>query len=221
MNWKIIPAVFFLAACSFGPGNFQSRQSTDLEHRRIKRIAVVPPSVALSSEKPKLPYGAVGPAAETAGSERQAPQILARLLYSSMAALSGWQMVSDLEVRDASHEVQPDNEALRAKQVGQIVFADAVITGRVLRFRERVGGELGAKSPASVSFVVDLWDVKRGDLIWSARFEETQKALSENLFAIGDVTQRGVKWLNAEELTHEGVKKAVKQLHQALYRTPA
>ncbi|HEX9444423.1 MAG TPA: hypothetical protein VGA73_09900, partial [Candidatus Binatia bacterium] len=73
-------------------------------------------------------------------------------------------------------------------------------------------------SPASVAFVLEAWDVKRGDVIWTARFDETQKSLSENLLNIGQVASRGVRWVTAEELAQEGVKKAVAQLHQALYR---
>ena len=100
------------------------------------------------------------------------------------------------------------------------VYADAVIVGRVSRFRERVGDEWGAKSPAAVSFVLDLIDVQRGDVIWSARFDETQKSLSENIFAIGEFSQRGGRWLSAEQLMQEGVKKAIGQLHQTLVRAP-
>ncbi|MBI2988715.1 MAG: hypothetical protein HYY45_18280 [Deltaproteobacteria bacterium] len=110
------------------------------------------------------------------------------------------------------------SESGRARRVGEMVFADAVLTGRLLRYRERVGEEWGIKSPASVAFVLELWDVRRGDLIWSGRFDETQKPLSQNLFAIGEFTQRGGRWLTAEELALEGVRKAVNQLHQALYR---
>jgi hypothetical protein len=90
--------------------------------------------------------------------------------------------------------------------------------GRVQRYRERVGDEWGAKSPASVSFVLELIDVRRGDVIWSARFDETQKSLSENLFAFGDISQRGVRWLSADQLVQEGVKKAIGQLHDILAR---
>jgi hypothetical protein len=95
-----------------------------------------------------------------------------------------------------------------------------VITGSMQRFRERVGDEWGAKSPASVAFVLELVDVRRGDVIWSARFDETQQSLSENIFALGDISQRGVRWLSAEQLTQEGVKKAVGQLHQIIARGP-
>ena len=79
----------------------------------------------------------------------------------------------------------------------------------------------GAKSPASVAFVVDLVDVRRGDVVWSARFDETQKSLSENIFAIGEVSQRGIGWLSADQLMLEGVKKAVNELYQILVRNPA
>jgi TolB-like protein len=71
-----------------------------------------------------------------------------------------------------------------------------------------------------VSFVLNLIDIRRGDTVWSARFDETQKPLSENIFALGQIGQRGIRWLSAEQLTDEGVKKAVAQLHQILAPSP-
>ena len=137
-----------------------------------------------------------------------------------MASMPNWQIVSESEVREIAESVRASSEAARLKQIGERVYADAVITGRILRFRERIGNELGVKSPASVAFVLDLVDVRRGDILWSARFDETQKPLSENIFAIGDISQRGVRWLTAEQLVHEGLKKAVAQLHDILVRNP-
>jgi len=58
-------------------------------------------------------------------------------------------------------------------------------------------------------------------VIWSAQFEETQKSLSENIFAFGDIGSRGVRWLSADQLAQEGVKKAIGQLHQIIARGPA
>jgi hypothetical protein len=72
-----------------------------------------------------------------------------------------------------------------------------------------------------VSFVLNLVDIRRGDTVWSARFDETQKPLSENIFALGQIGERGIRWLSAEQLTDEGVKKAVAQLHQILAPSPA
>ncbi|MGH7797706.1 MAG: hypothetical protein ACREQ2_22835 [Candidatus Binatia bacterium] len=209
--------LFWVTACSFGPGNLQSRHSADLEARRIRRIAVVPPSVLGSQSQSKIPLGTTSGPKQT---ERDAPEILARTIYSVTAAMPNWQIVSDSEVREVAQTLPPASETIRLRQIGQMVYADAVITGRMQRFRERVGDEWGAKSPASVAFVLELVDMRRGDVIWSARFDETQKSLSENIFAIGDIRQRGVRWLSAEQLTQEGVKKAIGQLHQIIARGP-
>jgi hypothetical protein len=206
-----------LAACSFGPGNLQSRHSTDLEARRIRRIAAVPPSVLSDEPRAKAPQST---AFDTRISERDTGETLARFTYSALAALPSWQIVADSEVREVAQAVPPGVEATRMRQIGEMVYADAVMIGRIYRYRERVGDEWGAKSPASVAFVLDLIDVRRGDVIWSARFDETQKSLSENIFAIGEIGQRGVRWLSADQLAQDGVKKAVGQLHQIIAKAP-
>jgi hypothetical protein len=108
---------------------------------------------------------------------------------------------------------------MRLRRLGEMVYADAVIAGRIQRYRERIGDEWGAKSPASVAFVLELVDARRGDVIWTARFDETQKSLSENIFAIADIGQRGIRWLTADQLAEEGVKKAIGQLHEIIART--
>lgn len=201
---KTWPLIFLLISCSLAPGNLESRHATDLGERQIKRIAVL------------LPYTT---GLEGSTKEGKADAVLGRQLYSAMAVLPHWQIISDREVRDLSASLPRGDEAARGRKLGELVYADAVVIGRVIRYRERVGEEWGAKSPASVSFVLNMWDVKRGDLIWSARFNETQKSLSENLLNIGEISQRGVKWLTAEELASHGVKKAVNHLHQTLYRS--
>jgi hypothetical protein len=205
---KIIAlALTVLAGCSFGSGNLQSKHSNDLESRRIRRIAVIPPD---TSAAPAQPSGNDNP-----------PEMLAKQLYSAMASLPNWQIVSESEVKQVEQMKPATSETARLRQIGEMVFADAVMVGRVLRFRERIGDDWGVKSPASVAFVLDLIDVRRGDVIWSSRFDETQQALSENVFGLGNIGQRGVRWLRAEQLAMDGVKKAVGQLHQILVRSGA
>jgi len=204
-------ALIIVAGCSFGSGNLESKHSSDLESRRIRRIAVLPPE----------PTGAM--ASKTASTQpplqqSDAPEMLAKQIYSAMASLPNWQIVADSEVQQVEQIKPAVTGPARVRQIGEMVFADAVMVGRLERFRERVGDDWGVKSPASVAFVLDLVDVRRGDVIWSARFDETQKALTENIFALGDISQRGVRWLSAEQLTVTGVKKAVGQLHQILAR---
>jgi TolB-like protein len=211
-------AIFLLvASCSFGPGNLQSRRSSDLETRRIRRVAVVPPSMLGGQTGSKIPLGS---SSSPASAERDAHEMLARTIYSVMVAMPHWQIISDSEVREVAQTLPQASELVRLREIGQMVYADAVITGKMERFRERVGDEWGAKSPASVAFALELVDIRRGDVIWSARFDETQKSLSENIFALGDIRQRGVRWLSAEQLTQEGVRKAIGQLHEILARGP-
>ena len=204
---KIIAlAVTVLGGCSFGSGNLQSKHSNDLESRRIRRIAVIPPET----------FSAAG---QAQAQQNNPPEMLAKQLYSAMASLPSWQIVAETEVKQVEQTKPATMDAARLRQIGEMVFADAVMVGRVQRFRERIGDDWGVKSPASVAFVLDLIDVRRGDVIWSARFDETQKALSENIFGLGDISQRGVRWLTAEQLATDGVKKAVGQLHQLLTRS--
>ena len=204
---KIIAlALTVLGGCSFGSGNLQSKHSNDLESRKIRRIAVLPPQTSTA-------------AGQAQSQQSNPPEMLAKQIYSAMASLPNWQIVAESEVKQVE-EIKPSTtDVARLRQIGEMVFADAVMVGRVQRFRERVGDDWGVKSPASVAFVLDLVDVRRGDVIWSARFDETQKALSENIFALGDIGQRGVRWLSAEQLAMDGVKKAVGQLHQILARS--
>lgn len=213
--------VLLIPGCSFGPANLQSRFASDLDARKIKRIAVLPPAQRSSAQKGNRPLGSTStPEVKTAASD--APElVLAQSLYSTMVSMPNWQIVSESEVREVSQDLAPNNDVARFKRVGEMVYADAVLTSRILRYRERIGDEWGAKSPASVAFVVELVDVRRGDVVWSARFDETQKPLSENIFAIGDISQRGVKWLTAEQLTREGARKAVAELYQTLIRNSA
>jgi TolB-like protein len=217
---KTIPLVLlFVAACSFGPGNIQTKHSTDLEARRIRRVAVVPLGTMSTEQKPKIPFGSTS-GTDPKAPEQEAPDLLAKQIYLAMSSMPGWQIVGDSEVRDVADTLGSMGETARLRRIGEMVYADAVITGRVQRYRERVGNELGAKSPASVAFVLELVDVRRGDVVWSARFDETQKPLSENIFALGDIGQRGIKWLTADQLMQDGVRKAVAELHQILVRNP-
>jgi hypothetical protein len=215
---KVLLAIFLsVCACStFVPATVQSKRSTDLEARRIKRIAVLLPGGMAPEQRVQAIPTTSSPEKEAGLSE-----LLARLVYSTMAAMPNWQIVSESEVREVAQTIPAGTDMARLRAIGEMVYADAVIVGRVERYRERVGNEWGAQSPASVAFVLNLIDIRRGDTVWSARFDETQKPLSDNIFALGQVGERGIRWLTAEQLTGEGVRKAVAQLHQALVPGPA
>lgn len=212
---RLLPLLLFVVSCSLGPKNLQSSHSGDLGARGIKRIAVYPLDTFLGEETTRVPYA--GSAAGGLGS-RSAPVVVTRHLYNTMIGLPQWQIVSDREVREVETRVPRGSPESRARYLGQLVYADAVISGRIRRFREREGEAMGAKSPASVAFVLELYDVKRGDSVWKGSFDETQQPLTENLLGLGVFSARGFRWLTAEELSQEGIKKAIGELHQTLFR---
>ena len=123
----------FLTACSFGSGNLESRHSTDLESRRIRRIAVVPPTALSGGAQSKV---LLGTTPEPRAPERDAGELLARIAYSVTSAMPNWQIVSDREVREVAETLSPAAEPARLRQIGQSVYADAVLTGRIQRYRE-------------------------------------------------------------------------------------
>jgi hypothetical protein len=213
-----VPALLIvplMVACGLTPGNIQSQKSTDLEARHIKRIAVLAPMALTAAAPAKNPLLGVSSEKRT---EQDPGEILMRLVYSAMVALPGWQIISDSETKDVSASIPQTNDMARLRKIGELVYADAVLTGRMLRYRERVGGDIGVQTPASVAFTLELIDVQRGDVIWSSRFEETQKGLSENILSLGDIRERGLRWLTAEQLAQDGVRKIINQLHETIAR---
>lgn len=91
------------------------------------------------------------------------------------------------------------------KHLGSVLHCDAVLMTTVSRYRQRVGGELAAESPASASFQMRLIDVKTKAVLWSADFDETQESLFSNILTFNKAQSRGFKWVNVENLVTHGI----------------
>lgn len=113
-------------------------------------------------------------------------------------------------ILSSKRESVTERELLAA--VGREYNADAVLTGSVYRFKNRVGSDFAVESPASVGFDLDLIETQSGGLLWSRRHEETQQALSENLFGLGDFFMRKGKWVTVEDLAISGLEKALQTI---------
>jgi hypothetical protein len=94
-------------------------------------------------------------------------------------------------------------------QMGRRLDADAVVSGKIFRFRKRVGTSYAVDTPASVAFSMYLLRVPDGQMIWAGSFDETQQPLSENLLHISTWAKRGARFLTAEELAHSGLTKVM------------
>lgn len=137
-------------------------------------------------------------------------------LYSQSAVSGGWEVVPQDDVLAAMQKLPPstpgnlDDNALR---LGHDVSADGVLYGVVERYQERVGADYAADKPASVNFSLRFVDIKNQQVVWTAKFSKTQKALSENMFDFANFVQRSGRWVRANEISLEGVQEAVADLH--------
>jgi hypothetical protein len=94
-------------------------------------------------------------------------------------------------------------------KMGRKLGADAVVSGKIFRFQQRVGTSYAVDTPASVAFSMYLLRVADGDMIWAGNFDETQRPLSDDLLQISTWAKRGARFLTAEELAHTGLTKVM------------
>lgn len=171
---------------------------------RVRRVAVMPPIDA------PAPGGSVA--------EGASDSITAEL-QAQMALEAGWQLVPESDVADAMEKMPPSNASdlkKNALELGHKVLADAVMYGEIENYKERVGSDYAAASPASVAFTLYLLDIKSGQVVWNARFSKSQKALSENVFDVVAFVQNSGRWVRAHEIAAEGVDESVEDLHKKL-----
>ena len=98
------------------------------------------------------------------------------------------------------------------QEVGRNFGGDAVLVGNIYRWRERDGTNWGVKSPASVAFDLHLLRSRDGSILWSAKFDKTQKGLTENLFDLDTFLASKGRWMTADTLAGVGLKKMLGQI---------
>lgn len=153
------------------------------------------------------------------GGDEMAPgaaEAITAEVYSQVAMAGGWDPIPAQDVDEAMQKLPPTTIAnldQNALQLGHDVSADGVIYGTVERYKERVGMDYSAASPAAVSFSLKFVDLKSKQVVWTAKFAKTQAALSQNLFDLANFVQRSGRWVRAHEIAQEGAKEAVADLH--------
>lgn len=183
-----------------------------------------PPSPPLPPgpvSNPQAPQTATAPASSQAADpeRRVAPSdaaTLATRFVSEAFAATGFEIVPapDLvRVIEAGGHMVPHGDPRALARIAAEEFgATAVLLGRVDRYREREGGEFGATRPASVGFELTLHAAPGGRKLWSARFDHTQRAVSEDVLRAPRYPGGGSRWLSAAELTRWGATQAAERL---------
>ena len=90
--------------------------------------------------------------------------------------------------------------------IGKATGCGAVLETSISRYRQRVGTDMSAEIPASAAFSMELIGVKSATVLWSTSFDETQKALFDNILTFAQAEKRGFKWLAVEELSGSALK---------------
>jgi hypothetical protein len=85
-----------------------------------------------------------------------------------------------------------------AAQIGRELGVDAVVIGAVYHYEQRQGSAVGVQRPASAAFDCHLIRVADQKVLWSGRFDETQKSFSENMLKVGSFVKGGAQWVTVE-----------------------
>jgi len=140
---------------------------------------------------------------------------LTRLLQEKMEAMDIFEILPPEKVEEAlsqGERRQFELKPLRSSvQLGKTLNMDFIFIGFVFRFEERIGSHIGAEKPASVGYDVHLIRLRDEKIVWTGKFDETQKPLSENVLKIGSFFRRKASWLTAEELSSVGMDEMLKR----------
>ena len=179
----------------------------------IKQVLVLPfeNMTAIYGENASLRNPISGKVFITGYVDPGAESLLTRLLIDNISDLKYYQLIFP-EQADGMAAVIPKNkfeaqdQRREVIQIGKRLGADAVLIGHVYRFKDRIGSEYAAQAPASVGFDLNMVNTHNGTLIWSDHFDETQKALNENLFLINDFLKRRGRWVTARQMASTALK---------------
>jgi len=140
---------------------------------------------------------------------------LTRLLYQKMEDVGTFKVLPFEKVEEAFSQIdrsQFELTPLRSSiRLGKTLSVDFIFVGVLFRFEERIGSSIGAEKPASVGFDVHLIRMKDEKMVWTAKFDETQRPLSENLLKMGSFVRRKGSWLTAEELSSVGMDEMLRR----------
>jgi hypothetical protein len=98
----------------------------------------------------------------------------------------------------------------QAVYVGRDLGVQGVLYGMLSNYTELEGSSLGSETPAAVGCTLWLVDASTGDVLWSARFADSGRPLSENIFR--SRLSSGVGNKTAAEMLRAGFQEALRRL---------
>lgn len=171
----------------------------------LQRVAVLPFLLKPSVEQ----YAASrGDSADTSA-HLVARFVTEALQKRSMSVVPPSDVATALGAR--SSRAPADTKAM-AELAAEDFGATAILVGRVNRYRERGGEKYGATSGASVAFELSIYTAPEAQRIWTSSFDETQRALGDNIWNAPRYPGGGTRWLTAAELATWGAESSIESL---------
>lgn len=148
--------------------------------------------------------------------EAGAEDLLTDRLKTLMKERREFKFISSEQLQDIQYRLSAQKKVSERSiliAAGNKLGADAVFAGHIYRFKDRVGGKFSVESPASVAFDLHFVRVSDGRVLWSGHFDETQKALTDDLFQLPSFLKRDGQWITAEQMALTGLEKIVEVLN--------
>jgi TolB-like protein len=210
---KLISGLFLVFFLAFSL-TVQAEDENSQKAKLTNRIAVIS-FKALTPEEGNSVFCPICGRGSSSGKVLEGSEkIVEEVFVEKLGKIKGIELIPTEKVqsvyRRISSEKLKENVAENLKKVGQELGADFLATGFVYRYTERVGYKYSSEHPASVIFEIHLIKTSDGSIIWQGYFDKTQKSLMENIFDIFSFFRGGAKWVNAHQLTEQGMNEVFK-----------
>lgn len=144
-----------------------------------------------------------------------ADQIMTRLVAKALQTRFGERFVDVKRSMSVFKQIAADDTLdtprKLAKAFGDKLQAEAIVVGSVWRYRDRGSVKDMPDIPTSVAFELFLMEAATARRLWRGKFNETQKALTDDVIRGVKQLKMGSRWLTADELARYGVKEVLKK----------
>ena len=192
--------VVFLSSCA--PKYVRVEASPKLDEGPVSRMAVLPVTVDNGSK--------TGQAVMRTGVvEEGGPRIITDLIYEKLEEVESLDLLPRSVIEQAIQKILEGHPKASVTEQALSAGADLdvpfILTGRLMTFVERVGGNYGIEQPPSVGLDLLLIDTGDGTILWKGSYYETQRSLFEDITTFPLFLKRWGRWQTAPELARYGV----------------
>ncbi len=111
-----------------------------------------------------------------------------------------------------SSGISPESLFKTAENISDSLGGSPVLYCFVIKNKSMTGGGAGAEVPSDVEYRMWLYDGKLEQVVWSSAYRSKQRAVTENLFSIGDRIDSGIGFSQVNDLLSSAFRASAKKL---------